>query len=169
MADIVALIYDDHDWFRRQFFYLDEAKTEAELTAIWEPLATRLETHADAEETVFYPALLNKGDAGDPRAETEDAIDDHNAIRDAIATAAKHQVGSRPWFNAVGKARIENGEHLDEEEREALSDFIKSATPELRHELAMAWLAFYHRHPAGKGIDETDKDAGEYIARNLAE
>lgn len=168
MADIVDLIYADHDWFRRQFFYLDEAKTEAELTAIWEPLAIRLETHADAEETVFYPALLKKGRAGDPRAETEDAIDDHNAIRDAIAEAGKHRVATKPWFAAVAKARTENGEHLDEEEREALSDFIKSASPELRRELAMAWLDFYHQHPAGKGVDETDKDAGEYIERNAA-
>jgi hypothetical protein len=168
MADIVELIYADHDWFRRQFFFLDEAKTEAELAAIWQPLAIRLETHADAEETVFYPALLNKGNAGDPRAETVDAIDDHNAIRDAIAAAGQHRIGTKPWLNAVGKARTENGEHLDEEEREALSDFIKSASLELRRELAMAWLEFYHQHPAGKGVDRTDKDAGDYIEENEA-
>ena len=33
MADITDLILEDHQWFRRQFFYLDEAKTNAELTA----------------------------------------------------------------------------------------------------------------------------------------
>ena len=76
MADIIELIYEDHDWLRRHFFYLDDAKGEAELTAIWEPLAARLNAHADAEETVFYPALLRTGDAGDPEDETEDAIED---------------------------------------------------------------------------------------------
>lgn len=166
MADIVDLIFEDHEWFRRHFFYLDDATSVAELTAIWEPLATRLDTHADAEETVFYPVLLKKGKAGDPEDETEDAIKDHNAIRDAVAEAGRYQVGSDDWFEAVGKARTENGEHLDEEEREALPDFIKSSTPQLRHDLAMQWLQFYHRHPNGKGVDTSDKDPKTYIAEN---
>ncbi|MDT4995955.1 MAG: hypothetical protein QOD45_23 [Pseudonocardiales bacterium] len=163
MADIIDLIYEDHDWFRRRFFLLDSGTSAADLTAIWEPLATRLETHADAEETLFYPALLKKGKAGDPEDETEDAIHDHNAIRDAIADARTHRVGTKAWYEAVGKARTENGEHLDEEEREALPDFLKSSTPELRHRLAMQWLRFYHAHPAGRGVDESDKDPQTYI------
>lgn len=166
MADIIELIYQDHDWLRRQFFYLDDAKNPAELTAIWEPLATRLDTHAEAEETVFYPALLKKGNSGDPEDETEDAITDHNAIRDAVREAGRHDVGSDAWFEAVGKARTENGEHLDEEEREALPDFIKSVSPETRHELAMTWLRFYHQHQAGQGVDTSDKDADAYIEEN---
>jgi hypothetical protein len=166
MADIIELIYEDHDWLRRHFFYLDDAKSEAELTAVWEPLAARLDTHADAEETVFYPALLKKGEAGDPEDETEDAIDDHNKIRDAVREARRHKVGSDAWYEAVGRARTENGEHLDEEEREALPDFIKSASAELRHQLAMQWLAFYREHPAGKGVDTSDKDAEEYIGEH---
>ena len=166
MADIIELIYADHDWLRRQFFYLDDARTEQELTAVWEPLATRLDTHAAAEEEVFYPALLRAGHAGDPEDETEDAITDHNAIRDAVREAREHPVGSSDWFEAVGRARTENGEHLDEEEREALPDFAKSASAELRHELAMRWLQFYYRHPAGRGVDERDKDADSYIAEH---
>jgi Hemerythrin HHE cation binding domain len=166
MADIIDLIYEDHDWIRRHFFYLDDATTEEELTAIWEPLAIRLDTHAAAEETVFYPALLKEGAAGDPTDETEDAIEDHNAIRDAIRDAAGQPVGSPEWFQAVGRARTENGEHLDEEEREALPDFIKSTSTELRHELAMKWLRFYHLHPAGQGVDTSDRDAEEYLRRN---
>jgi len=166
LADIIELIYADHDWFRRHFFYLDDAKSDAELTAIWQPLATRLDTHADAEETVFYPALLKVGDSGDPEDETEDAIEDHNAIRDAVKQARTHAVGTPEWFEAVGKARTENGKHIDEEEREALPDFIKSATAELRHELAMKWLQFYHQHPDGKGVDESDKDPQDYISEN---
>jgi hypothetical protein len=166
MADIIDMIYEDHDWLRRHFFYLDDAKSETELAAVWEPLATRLDTHAQAEEEVFYPALLKKGKAGDPEDETDDAIGDHNSIRDAVREARKHKVGSKAWFEAVGTARSENGEHLDEEEREALPDFIKSTTPELRHKLAMQWLVFYANHQDGKNVDDTDKDADTYIAEN---
>jgi hypothetical protein len=166
MADIIELIYEDHDWFRRRFFYLDDAKTDDERRAIWEPLAARLDTHAEIEEKVFYPALLKKGEAGDPEDETEDAIGDHNKIRDAVREARRHEVGTPEWFEAVGKARTENGEHLDEEEREAMPDFIKSASPELRHELAMMWLRLYAQHPAGRGIDDSDRDVEAYIEEN---
>jgi hypothetical protein len=166
MADIVDLLYADHDWLRRQFFYLDYATSVAEMTAVWSVLATRLDTHADAEETVFYPALLKKGTGGDPEDETDDAIHDHNEIRDAVAEAGTHQVGSTGWFEAVGKARTENGKHLDEEEREAIPDFIKSTTPEQRHGLAMQWLQFYAEHQAGAGVNTKDKDAQDYIEAN---
>ena len=166
MADIIDLIYEDHDWFRRRFFYLDQARTDDELRAIWEPLATRLDTHAEIEEAVFYPALLKKGEAGDPEDETEDAVRDHNKIRDAVREARRHEVGTPEWYEAVGKARTENGEHLDEEEREAMPDFLKSASAELRHELAMKWLRRYAEHPAGRGIDDSDRDVEEYLEEN---
>jgi hypothetical protein len=136
------------------------------LIAVWQPLATRLDTHADAEETVFYPQLLKRGNSGDPEDETDDAIDDHNSIRDAVADASKHEPGSPAWFEAVGRARTENGKHIDEEEREALPDFIKSTTPQLRQDLAMVWLRFYFEHPDGRDIDDSDKDPKQYIAEN---
>jgi hypothetical protein len=166
MADIVELIYEDHDWFRRHFFYLDEARGEDELRAVWEPLATRLDTHAQIEEEVFYPALLAKGKAGDPEDETEDAVHDHNKIRDAIRAARRHPIGSPEWTAAVADARKENGEHLEEEEREAIPDFIKSASESLRHDLAMQWLRRYYEHPAGAGIDDSDRDVEEYLEEN---
>ena len=87
--DITSLIMDDHEWFRRQFAALDDADGPEELAAVWEPLATRLDTHAQAEETVFYPALLKKGDEEDAEEETDDAIRDHNKIKDAVADARK--------------------------------------------------------------------------------
>lgn len=164
MADIVELIYEDHHWFRQHFFYLDTADTAEQLRAVWEPLATRLEIHADAEERIFYPSLLAAGKAGDPREETEDAVGDHNEIRDAIRAARVREVGSDAWFDAVGQARTQNGQHLDEEEREALPDFLKSTTAERRHELGMQWLQFYYDHRDGRGISTSDKDPERYVA-----
>ena len=173
MADIIDLVYADHDWFRRQFFLLDDAKSDAELAAIWDALGDRLDVHAEAEEAVFYPALLKHGGSedrgnpeGDPEDETEDAITDHNAIRDAVRASRKLKPGTQEWFDAVIKARTENGEHLDEEEREAMPDFIKSASLELRHELGMRWLQFYADHDSTRGIDNSDKDADAYIDQN---
>ncbi|UQX89088.1 hemerythrin domain-containing protein [Jatrophihabitans telluris] len=161
MADITALIMDDHEWFRRQFARLDDANGVAELTAIWQPLAQRLDTHAEAEETIFYPSLLRKGD--DAQEETDDAVRDHNKIRDAVAEAGKHPVGSDAWFEAVGHARTENTDHLGEEEDEGLPDFRKHASAQLRDELAHRWLAFYAEHPAGRGISGDDVDPEKYL------
>lgn len=163
MADVTALIMDDHEWFRRQFARLDDAGTAEELAAIWHPLAQRLETHAQAEETIFYPALLRNGEDDEATDETTDAISDHNKIRDAIAEAGRHQVGGQPWFEAVGRARSENSEHLAEEEDEGLPDFRKHASPELRQRLGELWLQFYVAHPDGRSISTADVDPQEYL------
>ena len=64
------------------------------------------------------------------------------------------------------KARKQNGEHRDEEEREAMPDFIKSASLELRHELALKWLRFYADRETTINVDNSDKDADDYIAKH---
>ena len=164
-ADITSLIMDDHEWFRRRFAALDYATKNEDLAAIWGPLATRLETHAEAEELIFYPALLKRGEQ-DPEEETDDAIRDHNKIRDAIAESRRHAVGTDAWFEAVGNARKENTEHLGEEEDEGLPDFRKHASPELSAALALKWAQFYAAHPDGEGIDTRDRDPKAYIEEN---
>jgi hypothetical protein len=167
MADVTALIMDDHEWFRRQFARLDDAADAAELSAIWQPLARRLETHAQAEETIFYPALLQRGDSeGHAADETLDAIADHNKIRDAIAEADRQQPSSPAWFEAVGRARSENSEHLAEEEDEGLPDFRKHASAELRQRLGELWQQFYAAHPNGHAISTDDPDPQEYLEQH---
>jgi hypothetical protein len=164
--DITSLIMDDHEWLRRQFARLDDTSDAAELAKIWEPLATRLDTHAQAEETIFYPALLRRVDPEDAEEETDDAVRDHNKIRDAVAAARSHRAGTHEWYEAVGRARAENTEHLGEEEDEVLPDFRKHASWELRTRLGELWLQFYANHPDGEGIRTTDVDPEQYIEEN---
>jgi hypothetical protein len=165
MDDITMLILDDHAAFRRGFARLDDADGVEQLRAVWEPLALHLDIHAEAEEAILYPCLLKRGgeNADD---ETEDAIRDHNKIRDGIAAAARHPIGSDAWWAGVWQARTENSEHLAEEEDEVLPDFRKHATLQLRAELAERWLAFYADHPSGKGLSFRDKDPDRYIAEH---
>src|SRR3954471_4159711 len=130
--DITQLILDDHHEQRRQFAVLEQidrgdART---LGAVWSRLAAFLEIHAEAEERIFYPALLRvgKGAGGkaDAEDETEHAIRDHNEIRDAVAAVARHPAGSNAWYAAVAAANKANGDHMAEEEREGLTDFRRN-------------------------------------------
>ena len=122
--DITQLILDDHHEQRRLFAILEQIdRGDAKaLAAIWARLSAFLEVHAEAEERHFYPALLRVGaGAGGKKSaddETEDAIKDHNEIRDAVAEVGRHDVGSKPWFVAVAGANKANSEHMGEEERE---------------------------------------------------
>ncbi|MBD5656223.1 MAG: hemerythrin domain-containing protein [Candidatus Eremiobacteraeota bacterium] len=168
--DITQLILDDHHEQRRLFSILeqiDRHDTES-LRIVWKRLAAFLEVHALAEEELFYPDLLHvgKGAGGKDSAEdeTEDAIKDHNEIRDAIAKVADHEVGSESWHHAVAAANEANSDHMAEEEREGLTDFRQQADLALRHDLAVRFAAFEAAHVLG--VEPVDKDPKEYIAAN---
>jgi hemerythrin HHE cation binding domain-containing protein len=168
--DITQLILDDHHEQRRLFAILEQierADTIA-LAAIWARLAAFLEVHAEAEERHFYPALLRVGaGAGGKRSaddETEDAIKDHNEIRDAVGNVAAHDVGSDAWYRAVAAANKANSEHMGEEEREGLTDFRLHADLPLRQALAVAFATFEAQHFAG--VRPVDKDPKRYVEAN---
>lgn len=166
--DITQLILDDHHEQRRLFAMLEQIDGHdvPALTAVWGRLAAFLDLHAETEERTFYPALLRygkgAGDKPDAAAETDDAIGDHNDIRDAVAEVAKHQVGTPDWRKAVAAANEANSKHMGEEEREGLTDFRFHTTLELRHELAVKYATYEAEHYAG--VKAVDKDPKAYVA-----
>jgi hypothetical protein len=164
MPDITRLVLQDHEALRRHFADLDDAQASDERSAIaaaWQPLAALLDLHAEAEEVVFYPRLLEVGHHAED--ETEDAIDDHNKIRDAVRDAGQRQIGTDEWWEAVGRARTENSKHIAEEEREALSDFRRHADVATRDELGRRWLEFRAARERPPAVDAEDKDVHEYL------
>jgi hypothetical protein len=168
-VDITQLILDDHHEQRRLFAILEQIDRHdtGTLSAVWARLAAFLELHAAAEEEVFYPELLRVGllarRAEGTENETEDAIGDHNDIRDAIAVAGGQQVGSDEWYSAVAAVNVANGDHMAEEEREGLTDFRRLASLQLRHDLAVAFAAFEARH--FEGVPPVDRDPEQYVER----
>src|SRR5947209_317643 len=168
--DITDIILEQHHEQRRAFALLDDVPRDdvKALDAIWSRLAVLLEVHAEAEERFFYPRLLKLGTGGgsaeSASSETEDAIKDHNEIRDAIREAAKHAPGSDEWWHAVLEARESNSDHMAEEEREDLADFRHHADLQTRHEVAVAFLTFENEHASG--ITPRDKDPQEYVDEN---
>jgi hypothetical protein len=169
-VDITELILQQHHEQRRTFALLDElADDPAGLAAVWERLTILLEVHAEAEEKFFYPRLLKVGtgggDADSVEEETEDAIKDHNEIRDAIREAGKHDVGSDAWWKAVRDADEANSEHMAEEERQDLVDFRRNADLLTRHDIAVQFIVYENQH-ASRGITPKDNDPEEYVEEN---
>jgi len=170
--DITDLILDDHREQRKLFALLeqiDRSDVDA-LGAIWERLRALLDTHAEAEERFFYPHLMKIGtggnDADSAAEETEDAIDDHNDIRDTGAAVQQYAVGSSEWFEAIGKCNEANGAHLAEEERQGLTDFRRHATLEERHAYGIQFAAFSAAHITG--VKPVDKDPDQYVKDHAA-
>ena len=168
MPDICDLILDDHAVFRRRFAELDELRAQgaepATLDGVWTPLAGMLERHAAAEEEILYPKLLVRGD--NPDEETDDAIRDHNDIRDAIKRALKAEPGSGAWWDAVLAAREDNSDHMAEEEREPLPDFRLHTAADLRERLGAQWLDYAATHAGGKAVSLDDEDPKRYISEH---
>jgi len=162
MADITQLILDDHETFRRNFAALDDADEPEQLRALWEPLAALLDVHAVAEESIFYPQLLRRGDNAED--ETVDAIGDHNEIRDGVREAARQPIGSPQWWDAVRKVRIANSDHMAEEEDDALPDFRRNAPLNVREDLGRRFLEFKADHADTRDLDTSDKDPQEYVS-----
>ena len=142
---VTDLIRLEHIWFRSQFAALEGARDDpATLTSLWATLSARLEVHAAAEETLFYPRLLK--DDADAVEDTKDAIRDHNEIRDAIRDADGHPAGDDAWWKAVNATEHANTEHMDEEEKGPLIEFDDAASSGEQEELASAFSGFETEH-----------------------
>ena len=165
--DITQLILDDHHEQRRLFAILEQIPDDnlAALKAVWFRLSTFLEAHARAEEKFFYPQFLQvgraKGIADKAESETEDAIKDHNEIRDAIAEVAKTEIGSAAWRKAVAGANKANGDHMAEEEREGLTHFRQKASLAERQDLAVSFITFETQHL--EGVTAVNPDPEQWV------
>lgn len=166
--DITEVILHQHGEQRRMFAMLEEWPREDTdgLAAMWKRLEILLEVHAEAEEKFFYHQLAAVGDGGGdaPTAteEIEDAIKDHNEIRQAIRRVRRCKAGSEKWWEAVTEANVANSDHMAEEERQDLTDFRENSTLEWRHELAVRFLRYEAQHWA-RGIDPVDKDPDDFV------
>ena len=165
--DITQLILDDHAEQRRLFAMISEIDPMevGVLNALWQRLSGLLDTHAEAEERFLYPSLLKVGtgggDADSAAEETEDAIKDHNEIRDAGKAVDKFAVGTEEWFAAIDEASKANSDHLAEEERQGLPDFRKNSDLTTRHRQALLFAEFSANNLLG--VKPVDKDPKAYV------
>jgi hypothetical protein len=147
MADIIELILFDHERILRlqtalsdvARYYRDAGSAWA-LASIWDRLAALIEIHTEAEEEICYLAMFGTSRAG--QAHMQEAIADHDDIREAFGEARLLPVGSAAWWRAVKAALSTWVEQIDREEQGVLADFARRAGRAQRDKLGRQWSAF---------------------------
>jgi hypothetical protein len=147
MADVIQLILDDH---RRICALLDAlpdlirdrgaGAATGSPDGIWRQLRGLLDLHTEAEEEICFLDLFGPG----PHAadQMQEAIADHDDIREAIREADLQPAGSAAWWRAVTAARRAAGRHIVREELQSLAAFARRAAPGRREELGRQWILF---------------------------
>ena len=97
MPDVTRLILDDHETLRRRFADLDDAQASGRPGRHPRPPGSRSPTCSTCtprpRSEVFYPKLLEYGLRPRAEDETEDAIEDHNKIRQGVRDAPTARSG----------------------------------------------------------------------------
>ena len=135
---------------------------KVDFVKVWETLAVQLEIHASAEEQHFYPSMARRADDEEDSA-TEDAIGDHNEIREGVAKARQADIGSQQWWDAIDETDRANNDHMAEEERDDLAPFRAATSLSFRQELGAKFEQFKVEHAEGYGLSFADKDPGRYV------
>ena len=158
-ADIVELIKADHRRIRRlcgAVYNTGRQRGQSDpdwmLGHLWQRLADLLVAHTQAEEQTCYAHVPGP----DPRGTwpMRDPLADHEDIRKFIGEAARHPVGSAPWWHAVSTVIEVSTEHHEREERGILPRYVMSLGLSRRKELGRQWCALMAAWPfdgAGQG------------------
>jgi hemerythrin-like domain-containing protein len=112
--DAIAMLKADHQRVRDLFQEYEAASDPRTKREIAEEACVELETHAQLEVQVFYPAFEDEADEEGEEL-VEEALQEHQAVKELIAELREmgpdHQA-----FDAKFKELIQNVEHHVEEE-----------------------------------------------------
>ncbi len=111
--------------------------------------------------TTAAPSAARTADEG--AEEAQQAVRDHNEIRDSVRAVQQHAAGSEDWWQALRTARQVNEEHLHEEERDALPLFRESTDQARREQLGRGWVAFHEQHQHAQGLSGEDVDPDDVV------
>jgi hemerythrin-like domain-containing protein len=126
--DAIAMLKADHQRVR-DLFQAYEAATEPHAKRdIAEEAFVELETHAQLEEQIFYPAVNEETDEGPPL--VHEALQEHQTVKHLIH--ALRAMRDFKEFDAAFHELVQNVEHHAEEEE---SEMFPLAEVELEDEL----------------------------------
>ncbi|MGI8449767.1 MAG: hemerythrin domain-containing protein [Streptosporangiaceae bacterium] len=145
-TDIIELLLAEHGRLRRLMDAFDNAARHCQtfgvtwLGSVWERVAEFIEFHIEAEEEICYLAVFRTAQGG--LEQMDDAIADHDDIREALLEARLHAVTTQVWWQAVTAALRTCRDQLARYERGPLAEFGLQADPVLRNVLGYQWTSF---------------------------
>ena len=111
--DAIAMLKEDHRRVRdlfQEYAAATDPRTKRELAA---ETCIELETHAQLEEQIFYPAVNEESDEGPEL--VQEALQEHEKVKDLIA-ALREMGPDDSQFDVTFRELMQNVEHHVEEE-----------------------------------------------------
>lgn len=160
-GDIDHLIADDHAVVERQFQHLEAGRGNRRVLV--DQIAFELAIHADAEERVLYPAMVEAGE----KQEAQEGRDEHQEAKDLLVTLDNTDPGEPQFEQALTALMADIRHHVTEEENEVLPQFRQAVGAEKMAELGKEFLAakrsaptYAHPSAPSSGIGHTLLDPG---------
>jgi hemerythrin superfamily protein len=135
--DIYSLMKKDHQEVASLFRRLQAAEGFSETSEqLFAQLREEIELHTHAEERVFYPALR---EAEGTQELVEEAVDDHELIRELLDELATSPMGDEAWNEKLEVLEEHVEEHVEEEESDIFDVARQLFNAEQAVELAQRW------------------------------
>jgi hemerythrin-like domain-containing protein len=135
--DAIEMLKADHEKVLDLFKQYTTASDEHTKRGIAEEVFFELETHAQLEEQLFYPAFEEEADEEGEKL-VEEARKEHQAVKDLIEELRGLATQDKP-FDAKFRELMENVEHhIEEEETEMFpqaEEMLAEQVEELRDEM----------------------------------
>jgi hemerythrin-like domain-containing protein len=127
----------DHQEVASLFRRLQAAEGFSETSEqLFAQLREEIEFHTHAEERVFYPALR---EAEGTQELVEEAVDDHELIRELLDELATSHMGDEAWNEKLEVLEEHVEEHVEEEESDIFDVARQLFNAEQAVELAQRW------------------------------
>jgi iron-sulfur cluster repair protein YtfE (RIC family) len=107
-----------------ELFERVKANPDGNNLATFKKIKQELEVHTHIEETVFYPFLLERGDA-ELKKIVREGIEEHGQVKDLLVELADLD-GDSPTFKAKLTVVMENVEHHVEEEEDEMFPMVEN-------------------------------------------
>jgi len=154
MMDVISLLKKDHAEVRALFKEADglSDKAIAAREKLFAQIAPALKAHAEAEETLFYPALKAKTKpATEPRDEVLEAYEEHAIVKTLISQLERLDPKDESYkakLQVLGEA-VDH--HATEEETEMFKQARQLLTKDELAELGEQVQALKDRAKGGRG------------------
>jgi hemerythrin-like domain-containing protein len=116
-GDAIAMLKADHQRVRDLFSQYEATSNQATKRTLAEQVFLELETHAQLEENIFYPAVNDGTDEGPDL--VKDSVQDHETVHQLIQEL-QGMAHDTDEFDAKFQELIQNVEHHVAEEESAM-------------------------------------------------